>query len=77
MKITFVSNYINHHQIPLSNVLYENLGEDYVFIQTEPMEEERIRLGWNPEDVPVYVRFAYKEREACEKRILDSDVVIW
>ena len=77
MKITFVSNYINHHQIPLSNVLYEYLGEDYVFIQTEPMEEERIRLGWNPEDVPGYVRFAYEERENCEKLILDSDVVIW
>lgn len=77
MKITFVSNYINHHQIPLSNVLYEHLGEDYVFVQTEPMEEERIRLGWNLEDVPAYVRFAYEERETCEKLILDSDVVIW
>lgn len=77
MKVTFVSNYINHHQIPLSNVLYEHLGDNYTFIQTEPMEEERIRLGWNPEDVPPYVRYAYEEREACEKLILDSDVVIW
>ncbi len=77
MKITFVSNYINHHQIPLSNVLYEYLGEDYVFIQTEPMEEERISLGWNPDEIPTYVRFAYEEKEACEKLILDSDVVIW
>ncbi len=77
MKVTFVSNYINHHQIPLSNVLYEHLGDNYTFIQTEPMEEERIRLGWNPEDVPPYVRYAYEECEACEKLILDSDVVIW
>lgn len=77
MKVTFVSNYINHHQIPLSNVLYEHLGDNYTFIQTEPMEEERIRLGWNPEDVPPYVRYAYEEREACEQLILDSDVVIW
>lgn len=77
MKVTFVSNYINHHQIPVSNVLYEHLGENYTFIQTEPMEEERIRLGWNPADVPPYVRYAYEEREACEQLILDSDVVIW
>ena len=77
MKVTFVSNYINHHQIPLSNVLYEHLGDNYTFIQTEPMEEERIRLGWNPEDVPPYVRYAYEEREACEQLILDSDVIIW
>ncbi len=77
MKVTFVSNYINHHQIPVSNVLYEHLGENYTFIQTEPMEEERIRLGWNPADVPTYVRYAYEEREACEQLIMDSDVVIW
>lgn len=77
MKVTFVSNYINHHQIPVSNVLYEYLGENYTFIQTEPMEEERIRLGWNPENVPAYVRYSYEEREACERLIMDSDVVIW
>ena len=48
MKVTFVSNYINHHQIPLSNVLFACLGKDYTFIQGEPMEEERVRMGWNP-----------------------------
>lgn len=77
MKVTFVSNYINHHQIPVSNVLYEQLGEDYTFIQTEPMEEERIRMGWNPKEVPQYVKYAYEERELCQKLIMDSDVVIW
>ncbi len=77
MKVTFVSNYINHHQIPVSNVLYEHLGSDYTFIQTEPMEEERIRMGWNPTEVPSYVKYAYKEKALCEKLVLESDVVIW
>ena len=43
VKAVFISNYINHHQIPFSNALYEQLGDDYHFIQTEPMEEERCR----------------------------------
>ena len=77
MKITFVSNYINHHQIPLSNVLHEHLGGSYTFIQTEPMEEERIQLGWNPAEVPVYVKYYYEEPEVCQKLIEESDVVIW
>ncbi|MBQ7776476.1 MAG: glycosyltransferase [Lachnospiraceae bacterium] len=77
MKVTFVSNYINHHQIPLSNVLYEHLGEEYTFIQTEPMEEERIKLGWNPTDVPVYVKYAYEEPQVCKQLVMESDVVIW
>ena len=46
MKITFVSNYINHHQIPFSNACYGELGDGYRFIQTEPMEEERVAMGW-------------------------------
>ena len=45
MTITFVSNYINHHQIPFSNAMYAQSGEDYCFIQTEPMEEERRNMG--------------------------------
>ena len=77
MKVTFVSNYINHHQIPFSNAMYEKLGDHYTFIQTEPMEEERIRLGWNPEAAPVYVKYAYREPEICQKLVRDSDVVIW
>lgn len=77
MKITFVSNYINHHQIPVSNAFYEHLGEDYTFIQTEPMEEERIRMGWNPKEVPAYVKYAYEEPVYCQQLVLDSDVVIW
>lgn len=77
MRVTFVSNYINHHQIPVSNVLYEHLGSEYTFIQTEPMEEERIKMGWNPGEVPAYVKYAYEEPEACRKLVLDSDVVIW
>ncbi|MCR5279286.1 MAG: glycosyltransferase family 4 protein [Lachnospiraceae bacterium] len=78
MVITFVSNYINHHQAPFSDRMYELCGHDYYFIQTEPMEEERVRLGWNTEYINrPYVKLWYKERERCEKLIMDSDCVIF
>lgn len=78
MRVTFVSNYINHHQLPVSSVLYEKLGENYTFVQTEPMEEERVRMGWNPEALKQpFVRCFYEEPEACAKLIMDSDVVIF
>ena len=78
MKVTFVSNYINHHQIPVSTVLYEKLGDDYKFIQTEPMEEERIRMGWGSDfdKLPFLLKY-YEDEEKCKKLILDSDVVIF
>ena len=45
MKVVFVSNYINHHQIPFCNAMREQLSEDFFFVQTEPMAEERIKMG--------------------------------
>ncbi len=77
MKITFVSNYINHHQIPFCEAMYAKLGSDFTFIQMEPMEEERIRMGWNPDCQSDYVKYAYKDQEYCRKLVIDSDVVIW
>ena len=78
MTITTVSNYINHHQIPMSNVFYEQLGEGYHFIQTEPMEEERVKMGWGAEvDSCPYLLQFYEQEELCRKLIMESDIVIF
>ena len=77
MTITFVSNYINHHQIPFSNAMYEQLGQDYCFIQTEPMEEERRNMGWSLEEGRIpYVHCLYEEEDFCNRKIMESDCVL-
>lgn len=78
MKVTFVSNYINHHQIPFSNAMHEALEGNYIFVQTEPMEEERIRMGWDPKAAALpYVRCGYEQPDVCRKLIMESDIVIF
>lgn len=78
MKLTFVSNYINHHQIPVSNVLFHELGENYRFIQTEPMEEERVKMGWAAALVNCpYLLNYYDQEEECQDLIDNSDIVIF
>lgn len=78
MKLTFVSNYINHHQMPLSGRLYERLGQDYCFIQTMPMETERTAMGWAADVTALpYVHCFYEEEKLCREKIMDSDVVIF
>lgn len=78
MNVVFVSNYINHHQIPVSDKLYELTNGQYTFVQTEPMEEERIKMGWDENAaLKPYVRFMYKEKEACEELINNADCVIF
>jgi len=78
MHITFVSNYINHHQVPLSEELYRLSGGDYTFLQTEPMTEERIRMGWDAElSGKPYVMMMSEDEEKAKQLIYDSDVVIF
>lgn len=78
MTFTFVSNYINHHQIPLCNALYEELGDGFTFIQTMPMEQERVAMGWQVDvrRLP-YVKCLYEEEYDCLKVIAESDVALF
>lgn len=77
MKLTFISNYINHHQIPFSEACYRELGQDYAFIQTMPMEAERIEMGWSRagEELP-YVHCLYEAEEECRRLIMACDVLL-
>lgn len=78
MKLTFVSNYINHHQIPVSTELYKALGEDYCFVQTEVMEQERTAMGWGVDRTKLpYLKCWYEEPQICERLVMESDIVIF
>ena len=78
MKLTIVSNYINHHQIPMSNELYRKLGADFAFVQTSKMEEDRVKMGWGSEVSAIpYLRLYYEEEERCARLILESDIVVF
>lgn len=80
MEICFLSNYINHHQIPLCSALVrllEQQGGKFSFIQTEPMEEERVRMGWDGNKIPPFVVRYYEEPEKCRQRINACDLLIF
>ncbi|MCR5739783.1 MAG: glycosyltransferase family 4 protein [Lachnospiraceae bacterium] len=78
MKAVFVSNYINHHQIPFCEAMIKTMGSEgeFVFIQTQEIEQERTAMGWSSE-LPAYVKCSYtddKAHEECLKCIDDADV---
>lgn len=77
MKICFVSNYINHHQIPFCNAMQKETSGGFVFIQTQPMEAERVQMGWQDKDGPEYVHCYYEEEDWCKQQILDCDVLLF
>ena len=77
MKWVFASNYINHHQIPFCDAMYELLQGSFAFIQTMEMEEERVRMGWSKDVDRPYLRYAYKEPEACQELMDNCEVLIY
>lgn len=77
MKICFVSNYINHHQIPFCDAMYGKTGEQFAFIQTEPMEAERVQMGWQEKERPDYVHCFYEEEAWCRRQILECEVLLF
>ena len=77
MRAVFVSNYINHHQIPFCNAMSRLLQGEFVFVQTERMEAERVRMGWHEQERPAYVHVFREEEAYCRKLISDCDMVLF
>lgn len=81
MQVVFVSNYFNHHQLSFCDALYELLEGSFCFLQTQPMEEERVKMGWQAEERP-YVRYVQADGTATsglewQNLLLTADVVIF
>lgn len=77
MKLTFISNYINHHQLPFCEACYRELEKDFTFIQVMPMAGDRQALGWKQDAAErPYVRLLYKDAEICRRILAESDVVL-
>lgn len=76
-RFVFVSNYINHHQIPFCNAMFEKMKGDFLFVQTEPMEEERVRMGWQKETACPYVRYYYEQPGECQEQIDHCEILLF
>ncbi len=78
MKVVFITNYINHHQIGIADELYKHLGDDYVFIATTEIPQFRVALGYpDYSDRPYLLKAYLDENKAEAQRLADeSDVVI-
>lgn len=79
MKIVMVSNYFNHHQRPVAEVLYRMSGGNYHFIETTTMRQERKNLGYDNGNTPAYVLQAWTDAQSdahCRRLIDEADVVI-
>lgn len=75
MKITFLSNYYNHHQSPFSQAMAAADGVDYTFIQTKQMSDERRALGYGTA-LPDFVLDCSGDTAPAGEEVLRADVVV-
>ena len=77
MKITFFSNFLNHHQLPFCLELKKKLGDNFKFVATEQIPEERLLLGYDDmNSMYDFVVRAYEDETLATKLGNESDVVI-
>ena len=71
---------MNHHQKPFCDGLAKRIGEGFVFIATEPVSKERIKLGYQDlNKVCPYVVRAYESQESLDlsfQKVIDADFVL-
>lgn len=80
VKVIFVSNYYNHHQSSFANAMSQLTNGNFFFIENEEMSLERKNMGWGEQDIPLFVKQAYKDeptRKECINIINSADIVIF
>jgi glycosyltransferase involved in cell wall biosynthesis len=79
MTITFVSNFLNHHQNPVAEELYRKLGDCYKFVSTEPTPVSFLQSGYPNCELYQHNLLAYKsesEYKNALQLVLQSDIVV-
>ena len=81
MKITYVSNFMNHHQLPFSMAMLRQKNIEYTFISLEPIPDERVNMGYEDMNHKYsFVLCAYdsdKAMKQAEQLIDEADVAIY
>lgn len=79
MKILFISNFLNHHQKPVADHLFNEFGDDYRFVSLEPMPDRFKSFGYPDYEAITYNELYYKDEETkniVREQVLTFDVVI-
>lgn len=79
MRVTFFSNFLNHHQTPFCDEMYKELGNNFKFVATEETPDSFIQNGYPDCRKYSYNLLAYENESNYKVAILlglESDIVI-
>lgn len=79
MKVTFFSNFLNHHQTPFCDEMYKQLEGNFTFVSTERIPESFLNNGYPDCTSYAYNLTSYIDETHYKKALqlgLESDIVI-
>jgi len=80
VKVAFVSNYLNHHQLPFCLAMDKLTGGQFTFVATTPVPQERLSMGYHDMNRAYpFVLTAYDDPENEKKAMelaLSCDMII-
>ncbi len=80
MKITFVANPMNHHQLPFCQKMIELTRGQFTYVSVEPLSEEQSKLGYANLNMLDFIIRYYENDEQKQRamnHILNDDMVIF
>lgn len=80
MKVLFISNFINHHQAPIADEMYQLLNGDFHFVETMPMPNHMSNIGYADLSSKEYVIKAWESPSNltyAKNLVVNSDVVLF
>jgi len=80
MKVTFVANFMNHHQLSFSKMMLDLTGGEYCFVAHSPIYAEQVSLGYEDMNMLPFVIRSYESEKSYSlalERMLNDDMVIF
>ena len=79
MRITFYSNYLNHLQTAFCDEMYNSLGDNFRFVATEELPQDRLSSGYEDCSHYPYNLNSFENEVNYHTALalgIDSDIVI-
>ena len=80
MKVTFFSNFLNHHQLPFCLAMDKLTEGQFTFVATTPVPQDRLQMGYhdmNKQYPFVLTTYDSEENEHVAQMLaMRSDVII-
>ncbi len=77
VRVVLFSNTLNHYMQAVSDAFFEQLGDQYAFVENAALDAERRALGWKSAEAPYLKRSSDMTRQELAQLLMESDLVIF